>query len=77
MGHDLKAEVRHTLALVIEHPRAWKRVAPGIRQCRLSRFPYAVVYGLDGEHVIVVALAHLKKRPKYWRSVGSAPDNCP
>jgi hypothetical protein len=67
LGYDFKAEARHALDLVVERPRAWKMVAPGIRQCRLNRFPYALVYGLDGDRIVIIAVAHLKRRPKYWR----------
>ena len=67
LGQEFKAEARHAVDLVIEHPRAWKRVAPDLRQCKLNRFPYALVYGLDDDSVVIVAVAHLKKRPVYWR----------
>ena len=56
LGGDCRAEARRTLDLVIERPRAWKRVAPGIRQCQLNRFPYALVYGIDNGRVVVIAV---------------------
>ena len=67
LGGDFKSEARHALALVMEYPNAWHPVGDGLRQCRLRRFPYALIYGLDGDRVIVVAVANLRKRPGYWR----------
>lgn len=32
----------------------------------LKRYPYSLVYRLDGEAARVVALAHSKRRPGYW-----------
>ncbi len=36
------------------------------RRCRLARFPYGLIYGVDGETLVVVAVAHLHGRPRYW-----------
>jgi len=67
LGSDFRSEARRALALVMEHPRAWKPLGGDLRQCKLNRFPYALVYGLDHDKVIVIAVANLKKRPGYWR----------
>ena len=68
LGSDFKAEARHALALVLEQPHAWKPIGGALRQCRLNRFPYALIYGVQNDRVIVVAVANLKRRPRYWRS---------
>jgi hypothetical protein len=68
LGRDFKSEARHALGLVLENPRAWTPIGGGLRQCRLNRFPYALVYGVQGEQIIVIAVANLKRRPRYWRS---------
>jgi hypothetical protein len=68
LGADFKSEARHTLGLVLEHPRAWKPIGGGLRQCRLNRFPYALIYGVQDDRVVVVAVANLKRKPRYWRA---------
>jgi len=37
------------------------------RRMLVHRFPYQVVYRLSNEEVIIVAIAHLKRKPGYWR----------
>jgi hypothetical protein len=32
-----------------------------------TRFPYQVVYRVRPNETVVVALAHLKRRPGYWK----------
>ena len=39
----------------------------GARIVRLRRFPYVVVYLDLTETVQVIAVAHSKRRPNYWR----------
>jgi plasmid stabilization system protein ParE len=31
-----------------------------------SRFPYAVIYVDEADHVLVLAFAHFKRKPGYW-----------
>ena len=39
----------------------------GTRRARLEGFPYAVVYReLSAEEIEIVAVAHLRRGPKYW-----------
>jgi plasmid stabilization system protein ParE len=39
----------------------------GTRRLLLGTVPYFLVYRVDGEVITIVALAHAKQRPGYWR----------
>lgn len=53
---------------ILESPRRW-RLFGGSRRVLLARFPYGIVYReISEEEVEVVAVAHLKRRPTYWRA---------
>lgn len=60
------AELRECLAGIVESPLAWPEYFEGTRRRLLGRFPYSVVYRLDPDRILVVAVAHLKRRPGYW-----------
>jgi hypothetical protein len=32
-----------------------------------KRFPYAIVYRVSRDEIVVLAFPHLKQRPGYWR----------
>ena len=38
-----------------------------MRRCRLSRFPYGLIYAVEGANMLVLAVAHLHRDPGYWR----------
>jgi plasmid stabilization system protein ParE len=38
------------------------------RRALVARFPYQVVYRLLSTEVVIVAIAHLKRRPGYWKN---------
>ena len=48
------------------HPRVQFRLS--VKRVFLDRFPFAVVFYIEGDTVRVVALEALRKRPNYWRS---------
>jgi plasmid stabilization system protein ParE len=38
------------------------------RRVLVKKFPYAIVYYVEGDEVRVVAVAHGKQEPEYWKS---------
>ena len=36
-------------------------------KCLIKKFPFRIVYRLVNEGVLIVAVAHAKRRPGYWR----------
>jgi plasmid stabilization system protein ParE len=49
------------------NPGAGSPQLHGTRVWRLSRFPFHLVYVEDPAGVLVVAVAHHRRRPGYWR----------
>ena len=50
----------------MEAPDRW-RLINGTRRALLEGFPYAVVYRqVSDDEIEIVAVAHLRRRPKYW-----------
>ncbi|MFO0870349.1 MAG: type II toxin-antitoxin system RelE/ParE family toxin [Pirellulales bacterium] len=37
------------------------------RRCILRRFPYAVIFEVLFQEILVLAVAHTSRRPGYWR----------
>ena len=38
------------------------------RRLLVARFPYHIVYRLRPTEIVIVAIAHLKRRPGYWKN---------
>lgn len=60
-------EIRIARARIVEHPHAWHRLGSDTRRFRLRRFPYGVIYAVEPEVIVIVAIAHLHREPEYWR----------
>jgi len=67
LGRELKLEIRTALLRIQQHPRAFAADRRQVRRCLLHRFPFSLVYREEAEVIWVIALAHHKRRPNYWR----------
>ena len=55
------------LAQLAAAPERSAEVAPGVRGLSVEKFPYQIIYRLVGEAAVVLAVAHAKRRPGYWK----------
>lgn len=60
-------EIRTARGRIVEHPHAWHKLGGNTRRFRLRRFPYGVIYAVEPEAIVIVAIAHLHREPEYWR----------
>lgn len=68
LGEDLVIEVDRTLATLVEAPQrnpSWREGMP-YRKAFVHRFPYVVFYIETTDDVLVLAIAHRKRKPGYW-----------
>jgi plasmid stabilization system protein ParE len=67
LGDSFLVEFLRTIQLIERHPLGWHPLSSQTRRCRLRRFPYGVIYNIDQDGILVVAVAHLHRRPAYWQ----------
>ena len=67
-ANALEGEIEATVQSILESPAAWVEGPRRTRRALLSRFPFAVVYREREDAIEVVAFAHGRRRPGYWRS---------
>lgn len=72
LGNDLLTEVDVTIEYIVR----WPDLAPPLpvpgtrhqaRRAPLSRFPFGIIYVVVGDTLWVLAIAHGRRRPLYWR----------
>lgn len=67
LGDAFLLEVLSAAGRIARFPQAWHPLGEGARRCRLSRFPYGLIYTVDNGDILVLAVPHLHRRPDYWR----------
>lgn len=67
LGERFLEEVAQVRRLILQYPNAWHPLGPRLRRCRLKRFRYGLIYRIKSDRIEVVAVAHDRQRPEYWR----------
>lgn len=62
----LGEEIRALVMKRRDFPDAWTLMRPGIRKCLGQRFPYDVIHQKSADLLLVLALAHRRRRARYW-----------
>jgi plasmid stabilization system protein ParE len=66
LGRRLHAEVRRAEHLIVEFPDSGPEILPGIRKRVLHTFRYSLIYSIEEEGLLILAIAHYSRRPDYW-----------
>jgi plasmid stabilization system protein ParE len=66
LGREFLFQVAASIELAKEMPHAWPLVSGEDRACRVQRFPYRLVYFVKSDGMVVLAVAHYKRRLNYW-----------
>ena len=67
LGKFFAAEIERTISIVRQFPESGSALAGGQRRAIVARFPYSIVYREQGDAIVIVAVAHQRRRPGYWR----------
>lgn len=66
LGQRLYSEVRRAENQIASLPRSAPEVALGIRKHPLRKFPFSILYSMEEDGLLILAIAHHRRRPRYW-----------
>jgi len=68
LGDNLTDEIEKAIRRIIEDPERYPKIVGNVRRCLLKRFPYGICYKtVRGNMGLIIAVAHLKREPNYWK----------
>jgi len=67
LGLEFLDEIDRAIERILKNPLAWRQISPNHRRCRTKRFPYALVYSIDSDLIIIVSVMHLHRHPDAWK----------
>ena len=68
LGDELEDDIDAVLETILQFPHAapqW-RDRPDRRVAVLDRFPFTLVYQVKENEIVILARAHMSRRPGYW-----------
>jgi len=66
LGRRFYSEVQRAENFLAEFPESAREVAPDIRKYPLRKFPFSLLYSIEKDGVFILAVAHHRRRPRYW-----------
>lgn len=66
LGDHFITEVQHAVQRIIENPESSRLLKGNVRRRLLRRFPFGILYRIEADKIIIVAVMHLRRRPGYW-----------
>ena len=67
LGVDFLHETDSAIGRMIRHPEAWGFISTGYRHCSLQRFPYTIIYSIEGEDLLlIISVFHQNRNPMSW-----------
>ena len=65
LGYHFLGELETCYQKICEYPEYYSAINSWLRRIKVSRFPYVVIYEIEEEFVIINAIRHMARRPKY------------
>lgn len=66
LGNDFLDKIDNAVDDVSKNPDRWPIINKNIRRRLVQRFPYCILYRIDSEEIVILAVMHLRRRPDYW-----------
>lgn len=68
LGNRFVGAVELALDNILHAPLTWPVLAQDVRRKLVRVFPYALLYSVEPDGVLVLAVMHCHQRPGYWRN---------
>jgi len=59
--------IERAVVAISESPMTWPILEGELRRRLVRRFPFGILYHIEPKEIVIVAVAHLSRRPGYWR----------
>jgi len=66
LGSSFMEEVRKAALRIAAYPQAWSIERGDVRKYLLYKFPYKLIYSIEKNNILVIAVAHQHRNPDYW-----------
>ena len=68
LGKAFVYAVHDSIEEIKNYPTSSRIIRGSYRRFLTPRFPFGIVYQISEHTIYVVAVAHLRKRPNYWKN---------
>ncbi len=67
LGLEFARAVEAALTQALRMPLAYSRIEDEFRHVMTRKFPYSLIYAVEGEEMVVISCFHHSRRPGSWK----------
>lgn len=68
IAERFRQNLKKSVKYIVSMPFASQMIAPDVRQHIIHKFPYKVIYTVENNEIVVVAIVHQKRSPIVWEN---------
>jgi toxin ParE1/3/4 len=65
--------IENAIERILESPDRWRVIDEDVRRCIAHVFPYRILYTIEHNLILIVAVMHFSREPDYWKHRISRP----
>ncbi len=66
LGHQFLDKIESAMEDLGRAPDQWPVIRHNIRRRLIHRFPFGILYRIDADAVVILAVMHTRQHPNYW-----------
>ena len=66
LGRHFRFAIDSSIKMITDSPFMYRVIKFPFRRFLLQKFPYAIIYTIEPDHIQIIAVAHTKRKPGYW-----------
>jgi toxin ParE1/3/4 len=59
--------IEDTVYRIRASPTRYVAVDEDVRRCMVRRFPYGILYAIEEDYILILAVMHCSREPGYWK----------
>ena len=68
LGTQFLDDVQRAIDRLLIYPYAGEFIDSNLRRALLQRFPFSLIYTIESDNIVIIAVAHHGRDPDYWKS---------
>jgi hypothetical protein len=68
LGAAYTLEVEAAIKRILDAPNRWRIIEEDVRRCLIHTFPFGILYTVERDSILIIAVMNLRREPGYWRS---------
>jgi hypothetical protein len=68
LGKTFSDQVFSAIERINEYPEGWTPLDRTFNRCLVNQFPYALIYTIMDNQILITSVMNLHRKPDYWRN---------